>query len=116
MRRVRKSKINKKKFVPFIFFIATTIILIVLISQYILQRNMINELKSNTSILKNQSTELQQEIDRLTKQIEEVNTLEYIEKKAREDLGMIKKGEKIYVDETDKETNNENNKPETKEE
>ncbi|EHR34002.1 FtsB family cell division protein [Helcococcus kunzii] len=108
MRKIKKSKINKKRFIPFIFFVVSTVILIIMLTQYIHQKNMIKDLKSNTSILKNKSKELQQEIDRLTKEIEEVNSLEYIEKKAREDLGMIKKGEKIYVDdETNKETQNE---------
>lgn len=112
MRKIKKSKINKNRFIPFIFFVVSTVILIIMLTQYIHQKNMIKDLKSNTSILKNKSTELQQEIDKLTKEIEEVNSLEYIEKKAREDLGMIKKGEKIYVDdetnkETQKETQNE---------
>lgn len=110
MKDKRKVKINKKKFIPFIFFIVTSLILITMLYQYMNQRKMINDLKSNTSILKNQSNELKNEIQKLTEEIEKVNSLDYIEKKAREDLGMIKKGEKIYIDENeskDEETSNE---------
>lgn len=110
MRDNRKVKINRKKFVPFILFVVTSLILITMLYQYMNQRKMINDLKSNTSILKNQSNELKNEIQKLTEEIEKVNSLDYIEKKAREDLGMIKKGEKIYIDENeskDEETSNE---------
>jgi len=117
MRNRRKTKINKSKFIPFIAFLISSIILIFMLFQFINQKKMINEYKNNTSILKNQSNELKEEIENLTKQIEEVNSLEYIEKKAREDLGMIKKDEKIYVDEIESsKENQEESSDESKEE
>lgn len=53
-----------------------------------------NELKSIQSKIEEEN-KLK---DELTKQKETVNSDEYIEKVAREKLGMVKHGEKIFVD------------------
>ena len=50
------------------------------------------------SILKEKQTEIvkiREKVENLEKRIEELNTLEGIEKEARQSLGMVKKGEKI---------------------
>lgn len=46
----------------------------------------------------NQISVLEKEIDSLNKEIENSGTLEFIEKIAREELGMVKPREIIYVD------------------
>lgn len=112
-KKIRKRKYNKQKISSFIFFVISSLILLVLYFQFINQKKMIEQLKVNSLELQTKSSKLKDEIDRLTKEIEEVNSLEYIEKKAREELKMIKKGEKIYIENPDEynieETLNEEN-------
>lgn len=62
------------------------------------QRSLMKDL--NTKMLKNQSEidQLNKEIDILNKEIESSDTLEFVEKVARDELGMVKPREIIYID------------------
>ena len=42
--------------------------------------------------------------DRLLEMINSATSIEYIEKMAREQLGLVKPGEKVYIDQSSKET------------
>lgn len=62
------------------------------------QRNLMQELqaKKNHNILEVQA--LEKEIESLNKEIESSDTLQFVEKVARDDLGMVKPREIIYID------------------
>lgn len=100
-----------------ILFLISTVITIVLVVTFVRQRIKIANLNKEYQLLQAEQENMKIQIDDLVKEIKEVNSLEYIEKKAREDLGMIKKDETIYVnpDETYNETEGESNE-ETSEE
>lgn len=94
-----------------ILFLISTVITIVLVVTFVRQRIKIANLNKEYQLLQAEQENMKNQIDDLVKEIKEVNSLEYIEKKARADLGMIKKDETIYVnpDETDNETEGESN-------
>jgi len=84
--------------------IVATIVLLILFVIFIKQRATISALESSYRDQKESQQRLKEEIKTLQEEIKRVNSLEYIEKKAREDLGMIKDGEKIYIEEDAKES------------
>ncbi len=102
----RKKRTNRRLN---ILFLTSTIITVFLMFTFIGQRIKIASLNKESKLLKVEQENLEKQIDDLVKEIKEVNSLEYIEKKAREELGMIKKDENIYVnpDDTDEETKEE---------
>lgn len=75
----------------------TTIIFLSLVFTLIKQRFTINNLKKDQALLIDQQNKIKSETDQLKEEIKKSNSLEYIEQRAREELGMIKKDEKIYV-------------------
>ena len=76
--------------------LGTTIIFLFLAFQYFIQRREIYSLKNEYTVLKRERKDLVDKISDLKNEISKSNDLEYIEKQAREKLGMIKKDEKIY--------------------
>ncbi|WP_311487741.1 septum formation initiator family protein [uncultured Helcococcus sp.] len=75
----------------------TTVIFLSLVFTLIKQRFTINNLKKDQALLIDQQNKIKSETDQLKEEIKKSNSLEYIEQRAREELGMIKKDEKIYV-------------------
>ena len=109
-RRVEKNRRKKRTNRRLnILFLVSTIITVFLMCTFIGQRIKIANLNKESKLLKVEQENLEKQIDDLVKEIKEVNSLEYIEKKARQELGMIKKDENIYVnpDDTDEETKEE---------
>lgn len=109
-RRVEKNRRKKRTNRRLnILFLVSTIITVFLMFTFIGQRIKIANLNKESKLLKVEQENLEKQIDDLVKEIKEVNSLEYIEKKARQELGMIKKDENIYVnpDDTDEETKEE---------
>lgn len=88
----------------------TSVIFLFLVFSLIKQRFTIKNLKNEQTLLIDQQNKIKAETDQLKEEIKKSNSLEYIEKRAREELGMIKKDEKIYVN---PENANNNNKKET---
>ena len=101
IRKVRKTNIR----LNIIFFISIFITLF-LIFTFVRQRIIIADLNKEYQLLQAEQESMKLYIQDLVEEIQDVNSLEYIEKKAREDLGMIKKDENIYInsDETDEES------------
>ena len=56
------------------------------------------ELAAKKTNIETEITDLSKDIDILSKEIEKSGTLEFVEKVAREDLGMVKPREIIYID------------------
>ena len=62
------------------------------------QQKTLNQYSDNTEELNTQIVEAQEKKDELTKEKENVNSLEFIEQTAREKLDMYYPNEKVYVD------------------
>ena len=78
-------------------------ILILIIAGYAIftlvnQQKTLNQYSDNTEELNTQIVEAQEKKDELTKEKENVNSLEFIEQTAREKLDMYYPNEKVYVD------------------
>lgn len=106
----RRKKESKKQN---LLLIATFLILILVIFSFFRQRIVINKLEAESNKLLQEQTAANQRIEELVEEIRQSNSLEYIEKRAREELGMIKEDEKIYIDPNDSQlqdqTSNETN-------
>ena len=101
-RNINRSKANLRKRKRAhkrlnIILIITTVIFLSLVFTLIKQRFTINNLKKDQALLIDQQNKIKSETDQLKEEIKKSNSLEYIEQRAREELGMIKKDEKIYV-------------------
>lgn len=82
----------------------TFAIIVYLVSVFWNQRNLMKNLQSQEeeNILVNKS--LEEEILQLEKEIEESQTLQFVEKVAREELGMVKPKEIIVIDKNKEDT------------
>ncbi|MTI71261.1 MAG: septum formation initiator family protein [Firmicutes bacterium] len=97
---------KKKKFkLRYVLFLA---LIIYLGTVFIKQEMTINSLEKKNETKQKEVKELNGEISEIEKQLEKVNSLEFIEKVAREELKMVKPNEIIYIDKNkeDKEDNN----------
>lgn len=65
-----------------------------LISQRIMMKDLINKKLEEEK----QVSQLEKEIDELNKEIKNKDSLEFVEKVARKDLGMVKPRERVYID------------------
>lgn len=107
-KRVKRKKRDSKRLN--LFLLISTLIIVMLLFSYFRQRSVIANLMEQSRALSLKQEETNKKIDELIISIQNSNSLEYIEKVAREELGMIKSDEKIYVDEeneTKEETNQE---------
>lgn len=92
----------KKKTAKSIFFSGE-----ILLCSYILytilfkQQSLMNHKKAEMRDLQQKIKYEQNLTDELNKEYEEINTDEYIEKMARDKLGMVKKNEQIFYDVND---------------
>lgn len=99
-RNRRRQLYEKKKRLKLYRILAISLVfLFFVVFSYIKQRNNIAILEESYKSQVQAHEALKQRIVDLETELKEVNTLEYIEKKAREDLGMIKKDETIYIEE-----------------
>ena len=90
-------KIKVKLLVP-IFIIILIIWVVVLIKQQINIAQYQKEIDDLTSKINLAQEELNQNKQNLEEEINKSNSLEYIEKVAREKLGMYLQNERVYVD------------------
>ena len=86
---------NKNKLLKKIVFIA---ILIYAIITFIKQQKILNTYDEQENTLKTQISEAKEYQDKLNEEKANVNSPEYIEKVAREKLGMYLQNERVYVD------------------
>lgn len=83
-------------------FILVLIIMLASLAVVYGQRRKIKELNASYNEQLESQKRLKERVDALQAEIKQANTLDYIEKKAREELGMIKQNEKIYLEENNK--------------
>ena len=88
--RMKKHKMLKKLFV---LLIATYIIFI-----FANQQKTLNQYSKNSDELKNQIEQEKRNKEELAKQKEDITSLDFIEKAAREKLDMYYPNERVYID------------------
>ena len=87
-------KKNKKIYIKLLIFIISLYAIFTLISQ----QNTLNQYSKNSQEISQKIEEEKQEKEELAKKKEDVNSLEFIEKTAREKLDMLYPNEKVYID------------------
>jgi len=92
----KKKVVRKKGFriIHLILIILMVYVAVVLNNQRIL----LNDLLEKKELAEREISQLESEINRLNGEIEKSGTLEFIEKIARDELGMVKPREIIYID------------------
>lgn len=73
-------------------------LLIYISSIFINQKKLMNNMKSKKMSLEKEVESLEKDIGDLEKDIENSDSLEFVEKVARDELGMVKPREIIYID------------------
>jgi len=91
------GKGTKKKRIK-IRYIIFVIIFIYGISTFITQQSMVKKLEEKKETKEEEISQLKQDIEGLQEKIKYSNTPEYIEKIARDELGMVKPWEIIFID------------------
>lgn len=66
------------------------------------QRNLMKNLESKKREIMGEVQTLEKEVEDLNKEIEDSDSLQFVEKVARDDLGMVKPREIIYIDKNKK--------------
>lgn len=100
----KKTKVRKIKVqtAPNWFSIGMMAFLIMcstyLIFQFIEQQMDINTLKKEQNLLASQIQEEKQAIEQIKQNLKDIESPAFIEKQAREILGMVKPDEKVYID------------------
>lgn len=91
-----KKKRKKKKIgiLRIIVFVMLLYIMVIMINQ----NKLMKELEGKKMVLQNEVHILEEEIDDLSKELENSDSLEFIEKVARDELGMVKPREIIVID------------------
>ncbi|MTI68051.1 MAG: septum formation initiator family protein [Firmicutes bacterium] len=98
---------KKKKFkLRYVLFLA---LIIYLGTVFIKQEMTINSLEKKNTKKQQEVKELNKEISDIEKQLEKVNSLEFIEKIARKELKMVKPNEIIYIDKNKEDKEEKNN-------
>lgn len=94
---MKKPKLRLKNIfmIAFIVYAAITIIN---------QQFIIHELKEAEQNEISKIESIRNENDRLMEMINNATSVEYIEKMAREQLGLVKSGEKVYIDQSSAES------------
>lgn len=81
-----------------LFHIIILGLVIYFFSIFIKQQIMINDLKEKKAFKEEEIRQLQNEIDKIAEKVQYNHSLEYVEKIARDELGMVKSGEIIFID------------------
>ena len=88
-RRKKKLKLGRILIILFMLYIGFTLLN---------QSKLMNELKGKKEKIELEIETLQVEIDSLNEEIENSDSLQFVEKIARDELGMVKPREIIYID------------------
>ncbi len=95
--KANKKKVNKKIKIDYMK-ICTISIFIYFLTVFATQQFKINEYNVKKEYYQTEITAKEKRINSIEETIEKVDTPEYIEKVAREELGLVKPYEKIFLD------------------
>jgi len=98
---MKKHKIRFKNIFIIVFSVYAVITLIS-------QQSEINKLKEAERQVKQRIESINKENDKLVEMINNASSAEYIEKMAREQLGLVKAGERVYIDQSSADNNMKN--------
>jgi len=98
---MKKRRAKKQKSAYSKIMVGISLVLVILLVAFINQKLKLKTIRKNAETMKTEQEELKMEINSLKSEMKNVNSLEFIEKRAREDLGMIKPNEKVYVKDND---------------
>jgi cell division protein FtsL len=98
-----KRKIQKKGLRISHVFVVLLVIYLVTVMNH--QRQLMNSLEEKREVLESEIVQLEDKIEDLNDQIEKSGTLEFVERIARDELGMVKPREIIYIDKSSPEYN-----------
>lgn len=98
---MKKRKLKFKNIFMFIFIVYAVITLVN-------QQFAISELRENEQTAVSKIEAVRKENSKLVEMINNASSSEYIEKMAREQLGLVKPGEKVYIDQSSDENNMQN--------
>lgn len=90
---MKKQKLKFKNLFIGIFIVYAVITIIN-------QQFSISELKKTEQAAVSKIESVRKDNDRLMEMINNANSVEYIEKMAREQLGLVKPGERVYIDQS----------------
>lgn len=79
--------------------VISIVVIIALIAAFNFYQNMtkLNQLQNKINEIESQIAEAEAENEKLKRQLENSNSYEYIEEVAREKLGLVKPGEKMFI-------------------
>lgn len=98
---MKKRKFNFKSLFLFIFMVYAVITIIN-------QQFSISELKDAEQASLDKIEVVRKENDKLVEMINNATSSQYIERMAREQLGLVKAGERVYIDQSDADNNVQN--------
>lgn len=96
----KQRKRKKRRFG--LFHLIIFLVLIYISVVFLKQEKLLNELQAKKQENLLEVEELEADIQNLEKEIQESDTLKFVEKVAREELGMVKPREIIYIDKNKK--------------
>lgn len=99
--QMKKKKLKFKNLFMVIFIIYAVITVIN-------QQFSISELKGAEQAAVSKIESVRKDNDKLTEMINNATSIEYIEKMAREQLGLVKAGERVYIDQSSADNNMQN--------
>ena len=95
IKKTGKVKINLKKFLG---SLAVFVFFVYFICAVIGQQSALNRKNDEIAALNESIEAADRETERLNKELEDVNDPEYLERMAREKLGMVTPNERVYID------------------
>ncbi len=96
-----KRKVRKKGLrISHVFVLLLVVYLATVLNH---QRQLMNNLEQKKDVLESEIVQLEDKIEDLNDQINKSGTLEFVERIARDELGMVKPREIIYIDKSNPE-------------
>lgn len=106
----QKSKRKKKNKFSTIIVLAVLFISVTFTIKLVEQKKSLNQLKAEKANYESQMTSLNNEIEELKEDYEKKDSMEFVEKIAREKLGMVKSQEIVVIEDEEKEEKDKSNK------
>lgn len=97
IKRRQKERLKKQRRLTFIS-VAVTAFLVLMTFVVFNQRRLIQSIKNEYEIKIEEQSTLLERVKHLEEEIKQVNDLDYIEKRAREELGMVYEDDVIYIE------------------
>lgn len=108
MDRLHNTSLKRRKIKPMVRRIVALLLIVYIAYTLVFQQIAINEARTKEEEIKKQIEALKKENEQIKAELERMSDQEYIEKLAREKLGLIKPGEIMFIDVNYKDQNKDN--------